>query len=94
MKTTRIIAAVLIVLGLTLLLSIPALAADGARKPSIVLVHGAFADGSSWAKVIPILQARGYKVTAVQIRVDIGPGTTFPKHQHPARRSFMFSRAR
>jgi pimeloyl-ACP methyl ester carboxylesterase len=33
---------------------------------NIVLVHGAFADGSSWAKVIPILQARGYTVTAVQ----------------------------
>ena len=33
---------------------------------NIVLVHGAFADGSSWAKVITILQARGYNVTAVQ----------------------------
>lgn len=33
---------------------------------NIVLVHGAFADGSSWGKVIPILHARGYKVTAVQ----------------------------
>jgi len=53
----------LIVFGLALLLSIPALAAE---KPAIVLVHGAFADGSSWAKVIPILQAKGYNVTAVQ----------------------------
>ena len=35
-------------------------------KPTIVLVHGAFADGSSWAKVIRILQAKGYNVTAVQ----------------------------
>jgi pimeloyl-ACP methyl ester carboxylesterase len=34
---------------------------------NIVLVHGAFVDGSSWSKVIPILQARGYHVTAVQI---------------------------
>jgi pimeloyl-ACP methyl ester carboxylesterase len=33
---------------------------------NIVLVHGAFADGSSWSKVIPILEARGYRVTAVQ----------------------------
>ena len=32
----------------------------------IVLVHGAFADGSSWAKVIPLLQAKGYNVVAVQ----------------------------
>jgi len=35
-------------------------------KPSIVLVHGAFADGSAWTKVIPILQRDGYSVTAVQ----------------------------
>lgn len=33
---------------------------------NIVLVHGAFADGSSWARVIPLLQAKGYKVIAVQ----------------------------
>jgi pimeloyl-ACP methyl ester carboxylesterase len=31
-----------------------------------VLVHGAWADGSSWAEVIPLLQAAGLKVTAVQ----------------------------
>jgi pimeloyl-ACP methyl ester carboxylesterase len=31
-----------------------------------VLVHGAFADGSSWNKVIPLLQAKGLKVVAVQ----------------------------
>ena len=35
-------------------------------KPTIVLVHGAFADGSSWAKVIPLLQKKGFKVVAVQ----------------------------
>jgi len=33
---------------------------------NIVLVHGAFADGSSWSKVIPILEARGFHVVAVQ----------------------------
>jgi pimeloyl-ACP methyl ester carboxylesterase len=33
---------------------------------NIVLVHGAFADGTSWAKVIPILEARGLHVVAVQ----------------------------
>ncbi len=33
---------------------------------NIVFVHGAFADGSSWAKVIPLLEAKGYRVTAVQ----------------------------
>src|SRR5262245_31792155 len=33
---------------------------------NIVLVHGAFADGSSWGKIIPILEARGFHVDAVQ----------------------------
>ncbi|HEY4022966.1 MAG TPA: alpha/beta hydrolase [Pseudonocardiaceae bacterium] len=33
---------------------------------NVVLVHGAYADGSSWAKVIPLLQAAGMNVTAVQ----------------------------
>src|SRR6266849_1359858 len=36
-------------------------------KPSIVLVHGAFADGSSWQNVIRVLQRNGFFVTAVQI---------------------------
>jgi pimeloyl-ACP methyl ester carboxylesterase len=34
--------------------------------PRILLVHGAFADGSGWSKVIPHLQHAGYNVTAVQ----------------------------
>jgi pimeloyl-ACP methyl ester carboxylesterase len=33
---------------------------------NIVLVHGAWADGSSWSKVIPLLQAAGHNVVAVQ----------------------------
>jgi len=33
---------------------------------TIVLVHGAFADGSCWAKVIPLLTAKGFKAVAVQ----------------------------
>jgi pimeloyl-ACP methyl ester carboxylesterase len=33
---------------------------------NIVLVHGAFADGTSWGKVIPILEARGFHAVAVQ----------------------------
>lgn len=36
------------------------------KAGNIVLVHGAWADGSSWAEVIPRLQAAGLKVTAVQ----------------------------
>jgi pimeloyl-ACP methyl ester carboxylesterase len=33
---------------------------------NIVIVHGAWADGSSWSKVIPLLQAKGLHVVAVQ----------------------------
>lgn len=33
---------------------------------SVVLVHGAYADGSSWAEVIPRLQSQSIAVTAVQ----------------------------
>src|SRR6266581_515338 len=36
------------------------------EKPSIVLVHGAWADGSSWSAVIESLQADGYAVSAPQ----------------------------
>ncbi len=32
---------------------------------TIVLVHGAFADGSSWDRVTPLLQAKGFNVVAV-----------------------------
>jgi pimeloyl-ACP methyl ester carboxylesterase len=38
--------------------------ARGARN--IVLVHGAWADGSCWSKVIALLQAKGFHVVAVQ----------------------------
>jgi pimeloyl-ACP methyl ester carboxylesterase len=37
------------------------------KKPNIMLVHGAWADGTCWSKVILLLQAEGYNVTAAQI---------------------------
>ncbi|HKQ18659.1 MAG TPA: alpha/beta hydrolase [Candidatus Eisenbacteria bacterium] len=39
---------------------------SGSNKQTIVLVHGAFADGSCWSKVIPVLEEGGYHVIAVQ----------------------------
>ena len=33
---------------------------------NVVLVHGAWADGSSWSKIIPLLEAKGLHVIAVQ----------------------------
>lgn len=38
-----------------------------AAPPNIVLVHGAWADGSCWSDVIERLQSDGYKVTAPQL---------------------------
>lgn len=37
------------------------------EKVTVVLVHGAWADGSSWAKVIPHLQKKGYGVVGAQL---------------------------
>lgn len=45
----------------------PPLAGSRQRvEMNVVLVHGAWADGSSWSKVIPLLEARGMHVVAVQ----------------------------
>jgi pimeloyl-ACP methyl ester carboxylesterase len=51
-------------------------------KPSIVLVHGAWADGSSWSKVMTLLQKDGYTVTSVQ-----NPETTFAEDVAATRRA-------
>jgi len=40
---------------------------SGAGIKTVLLVHGAWADGSSWSKVIPLLEAKGLHVVAVQI---------------------------
>ncbi|MGS4818269.1 alpha/beta hydrolase [Raoultella terrigena] len=49
-----------------LLAYISPLRAEEPDIKNIVLVHGAFTDGSIWSAVIPLLQADGYHVTAVQ----------------------------
>ena len=36
------------------------------EQPNVVLIHGAFADGSCWSAVIEDLQSKGYEVTAPQ----------------------------
>jgi pimeloyl-ACP methyl ester carboxylesterase len=43
-------------------------------KPSIVFVHGLWADGSCFSKVIPPLQADGYQVLASQHSLDSAEG--------------------
>ncbi|MEW6644733.1 MAG: alpha/beta hydrolase [Pseudomonadota bacterium] len=51
------------------LLALAALPVAASAQPAktIILVHGAWADGSSWSRVIPLLDAKGYHVTAVQL---------------------------
>jgi hypothetical protein len=50
---------------LALMLGASAVAQEKGEK-TVILVHGAFADGSSWDTVVPLLQAKGLHVVAVQ----------------------------
>jgi pimeloyl-ACP methyl ester carboxylesterase len=58
----------------SLLLSRISIAEPTRKAKNIVLVHGLFADGSSWSEVIPRLQVAGLNVTSVQ-----NPLTTLPE---------------
>ncbi|KRD28701.1 hypothetical protein ASE35_19575 [Lysobacter sp. Root916] len=73
MNTSRPRASAVLLLSLALSAAISTASAAEAAAPApakdattVVLVHGAFADGSSWNKVIPLLQAKGLKAVAVQ----------------------------
>jgi pimeloyl-ACP methyl ester carboxylesterase len=68
MKTIRKLAAVAVTALSVALFSIPATAQTPTSivARNVVLVHGAWADGSSWSEVIPRLQAAGLHVIAVQ----------------------------
>lgn len=56
-------------------------------KPSIVFVHGIWADGSCFGKVIPALQAEGHEVIASQHSLDTldGDVATVRRDVVPAR---------
>jgi pimeloyl-ACP methyl ester carboxylesterase len=53
---------------------------------NVILVHGAWADGSSWAKIIPMLAAKGMTVTAVQL-----PLTSFDADVAAVRRAIALA---
>ncbi len=55
---------------------------------SIILVHGAWADGSSWAEVIPFLADSGAAVTAIQM-----PLTSFADDVATLRRAIALAEA-
>ncbi len=73
MKVSRIhrtaLAAVMVILAvLSSQLNLRGIAQANSQQgaKNIVLVHGAWADGSCWSKVITLLQAKGFHVVAVQ----------------------------
>ncbi|MBU0668535.1 MAG: alpha/beta hydrolase [Alphaproteobacteria bacterium] len=68
MMARVIIAALLVLSVITAAQSSESSASEAApaQSPHIVLVHGAFADGSGWRGVYDDLTARGYRVTIVQ----------------------------
>jgi pimeloyl-ACP methyl ester carboxylesterase len=66
MMSRRTITSALVVGAAAALMPRYARAQSGAVTRNIVLVHGLFADGSSWSEVIARLQAAGLNVTSVQ----------------------------
>ena len=70
---------------LTLLLTLASFAVGSATSNStVVLVHGAFAGGTSWAKLIPILESDGHTAIAVQ-----NPPTSLADDVRPLSGSFV-----
>src|ERR1700740_1237846 len=65
----------------TLVQGTAAAAQSAPKARNVVLVHGLFADGSSWSEVIARLQAAGLNVTSVQ-----NPLTTLPEAVASAQR--------
>jgi pimeloyl-ACP methyl ester carboxylesterase len=66
MLLKRLLGSAVLLGGLFALQASQAAPPQDLKGRNVVLVHGAFADGSSWDKVIPLLEARGLHVVAVQ----------------------------
>lgn len=65
-KSNKIQIAITLIVALAFIATTAGSARAESEKPNIVLVHGAWADGSSWSTVIQHLQEDGYNVTAPQ----------------------------
>src|SRR5690242_21777852 len=63
-KRIALLAIGLVALALTATNSLAAPSKKRSPKPTVVLVHGAFADASTWNSVIARLQHDGYPVIA------------------------------
>ena len=90
MKTLRKLTVIAIGMVSAMLFTAQALAqpARAAQARNVVLVHGAWADGSSWSEVIVRLQAAGMHVTAVQNPLtSLADSVAAPTRGAPLRRS-------
>src|SRR5512132_2054623 len=59
----------------------PAGTSSGRPKANVLLVYGAWVDGSSWSQVIAILQQRGYNVVAVKLPLtSLGEDVAWTRH--------------
>jgi hypothetical protein len=76
MMNRRVFTTTLLASAAASLISTRGIAANATAEKArnVVLVHGLFADGSSWSEVIPRLQAAELNVTSVQ-----NPLTTLPE---------------
>ena len=65
-KTTLKVSLATLILAVFVAAAPSSLASDAGKnaKPSIVLVHGAFADGSGWRGVLPLLERDGFEAAA------------------------------
>jgi pimeloyl-ACP methyl ester carboxylesterase len=68
MKTLQALTLAAAALVFVFVAPVPSMALDvaPAKARNVVLVHDAYADGSSWSEVIPLLQKAGLHVTSVQ----------------------------
>jgi pimeloyl-ACP methyl ester carboxylesterase len=72
MKAIKSVRNAVVACAALLAIAVPAMKAAAQTTPAagvktVLLVHGAWADGSSWSKLIPLLEAKGLHVVAVQI---------------------------
>src|SRR3984893_2254963 len=59
---------------------------DDGRGVNVLLAHGVWADGSSWSRVIPILQKRGHTVIALQLNLQsLAEDVPWTRHVLPER---------
>jgi pimeloyl-ACP methyl ester carboxylesterase len=82
MQTFKFIRNVVATSAALLALIVPAAKATAQTQPTagvktVLLIHGAWADGSSWSKIIPLLEAKGLHVGAVKIPLIILRGRRF-----------------